>query len=430
LRKRKAEVGELYKKTVLKNGVRVVTERVDQVRSVSIGAWIDVGSRDEAAGEAGVSHFIEHMLFKGTKSRTALEIASSLESVGGTLNAFTGREHTCYFARVLDEHLDKAIDVLSDILKNPLFNRSHLEKEREVILSEIKELEDSPADLAHDHLMSTVWKANPLGRPIIGTAQSVLKLSRAGLVDFMRRNYTSSRVVIAASGNLRHQDLVNETKRKFKFNSDPPPTRTGDPVIPSEPRRMVVKRKTAQAHISLGVPTFPYSDERRYALLVLSNVLGGGMSSRLFQSIREKLGLAYSVYSFIDFFEDAGILGIYMGTHKSNAARVMELVLKEMRRFEKNGLSLTELSDAKHQLKGSLVLALENTSQRMNRLARSELFLRDYLELDQIIDSIDRVKAKDLVGLARELFRPERLSVVALGPLAKNALDRVDWGKL
>ena len=422
-------MAEQYKKTVLKNGVRVVTERVDQVRSVSIGAWIDVGSRDEATDEAGASHFIEHMLFKGTKSRTARQIASSLESVGGMLNAFTGREHTCYFARVLDEHLDKAIDVLSDILKNPLFNRSHLEKEREVILSEIKELEDSPADLAHDHLMSTVWKADPLGRPIIGTAGSVLKLSRAKLVDFMKKNYTSSRVVIAASGNLRHEDLVIKTRRKFKFYSDPPVTKKDRPTIPAEPKRMVVKRKTAQAHISLGIPTFPYSDERRYALLVLSNILGGGMSSRLFQSIREKLGLAYSVYSFIDFFEDAGIFGIYMGTDKNNSVRAIELALKELKRFEKNGLSSTELSDAKNQLKGNLVLALENTSQRMNRLARSELFLRDYLELDQIIDSINRVKAKDLVDLARELFRPERLSVVALGPLAKNALDQVDWGK-
>ena len=428
--RRKANLRETYNKTILKNGIRVVTERIDHVHSVSIGAWIDVGSRDEADNEAGVSHFIEHMLFKGTKSRTARQIASSLESVGGSLNAFTGREHTCYFARVLDEHLDKALDVLSDILKNPLFNRSHLEKEREVILSEIKEMEDSPADLVHDHLMNWMWKENPLGRPIIGTTESVQKMPRARLVDFMRRTYTSSRVVIAASGNLRHEDLVNRIRRKFKFNSDPPVTREDVLTIPAEPKRMVVKKKTAQTHISLGVPTFPYSDKRRYALLVLSNILGGGMSSRLFQSIREKLGLAYSVYSFVDFFEDAGILGIYMGTHESNAVRVVELVLKEIKRFEKNGLTATELSDAKYQLKGNLVLALENTSQRMNRLARSELFLRDYLELDQIIDSIDRVRAKDLIELASEFFRPDRLSAVALGPLAKNALDQVDWDKL
>jgi predicted Zn-dependent peptidase len=248
---------------------------------------------------------------------------------------------------VLDEHLDKALDVLSDILKNPLFNRSHLEKERKVILSEIKELEDSPADMVHDHLMSSVWNASPLGRPIIGTSESVLKLPRARLVDFMKRNYTSSRVVIAASGNLRHEDLVSRTRRKFKFNSDTPITGQDQVTIPAEPKRMVVKKKIAQTQISLGVPTFPYADKRRYPLLVLSNILGGGMSSRLFQSIREKLGLVYSVYSFIDFFEDAGIFGIYMGTHKSNAVRVVELVLKEIKRLKKNSVSPTELSDAK-----------------------------------------------------------------------------------
>ncbi|MGB2804070.1 MAG: pitrilysin family protein [Candidatus Zixiibacteriota bacterium] len=423
-------MGEAYNKTILENGIRVVTERIDHVRSISIGAWIDVGSRDEADDEAGVSHFIEHMLFKGTKSRTARQIASSLESVGGSLNAFTGREHTCYFARVLDEHLDKALDVLSDILKDPLFNRSHLEKERKVILSEIKELEDSPADLVHDHLMSSMWKENPLGRAIIGTTESVLKMPRARLVDFMRRNYTFSRVVIAASGNLRHEDLVKKVKKKFEFNSDLRITREDQVKIPAKPKRTVVKRKTAQIHISLGVPTFPYADKRRYALLVLSNILGGGMSSRLFQSVREKLGLVYSVYSFIDFFEDAGILGIYMGTHESNAVRVAELVLKEIKRLKKNSVSSTELSDAKYQLKGNLVLALENTSQRMNRLARSELFLRDFLNLDQIISSIDRVRARDLIGLTSEFFRPDRLSAVALGPLAKNALDQVNWAKL
>lgn len=422
-------MAQAYQKTVLKNGIRVVTERIDQVRSVSIGAWIDVGSRDEAADEAGVSHFIEHMLFKGTKTRTARQIASSLESVGGTLNAFTGREHTCYFARVLDEHLDKAIDVLSDILKNPLFNRSHLEREREVILSEIKEMEDSPADLVHDHLMSSMWKESPLGRPIIGTTESVLKLSRAKLVNFTRRNYTSSRVVIAASGNLRHQDLVKRIGRKFRFNSDTSITREDCVSMPADLQRMVVKKKTAQTHISLGVSTFPYADQRRYALLVLSNILGGGMSSRLFQSIREKLGLVYSVYSFIDFFEDAGIFGIYMGTHKSNVVRVVELVLKEIKRLKRNSVTSTELSDAKYQLKGSLVLALESTSQRMNRLARSELLLREYLDLDQIMKSIDRIKAKDVIGLASEFFSPDRLSAVALGPLAKNTLDQIDWGK-
>jgi len=420
---------EQYKKTVLENGIRVVTERIDYVRSISIGVWIDVGSRDEKSDEAGTSHFIEHMLFKGTKKRTAKEIASSLESVGGSLNAFTGREHTCYFARVLDEHTNVALDVLSDILKNPLFNPSHLEKERKVILSEIKELEDSPADLVHDFLMRAMWRENPLGRPIIGSAESVLKLTRSRLVDFMNRNYTSPRVVIAASGNFKHEELVNKIKRKFRFSSDPHPASENQMPPQVEPDRMVAKKKTAQTHINLGVSTFPYRDKRRYATLVLSNILGGGMSSRLFQSIREKLGLVYSVYTFVDFFEDTGIFGISMGTHKKNTVRVIELVLKEIRKLKKDSLTSKELSHAKYQLKGNLLLALESTSNRMNRLARYELLLHDYVDLDQTINSINRIKAKDVIEVAEDFFSSDKLSAAVLGPVGKGMLNQVDWGE-
>jgi predicted Zn-dependent peptidase len=317
-----------YRKTVLENGARVVTESMDSVRSISIGAWIDVGSRDEAAQEAGASHFIEHMVFKGTKKRSALEIATSLESVGGALNAFTGREHTCYFARALDEHLDIALDVLSDLIRHPLFNRRDLEKERQVIISEIKEMEDSPGELVQDLLMGTIWKEGSLGRPVIGTAQSVLDLSRSQLLGFMRKNYTSPRMVIAASGSLKHQVFLSKIQRKFGLDS----RYSGSPEIQATPRpgrkRRVVVKKTAQTHISIGVPAFPYQDPRRYSALVLSNILGGGMSSRLFQRIREKLGLAYSVYSFLDFFEDTGVFGIYMGTDRENAQRVMLEVLR------------------------------------------------------------------------------------------------------
>ncbi len=421
---------EVYKKTVLENGIRVVTERIDYVRSISIGVWVDVGSRDEMGDEVGASHFIEHMLFKGTKKRTAKEIASSLESVGGSLNAFTGREHTCYFARVLDEHTDIALDVLSDILKNPLFNLSHLEKERAVILSEIKELEDSPADLVHDLLMSTMWKENSLGRSIIGSAESVLKLTRSKLIDFMKRNYTSPRVVIAASGNFKHKELVDKIKRKFRFSSNSHPASEKQMFPLAEPDRVVANRKTAQTHISLGVPTFPYSDRRRYAALVLSNILGGGMSSRLFQSIREKLGLVYSVYTFIDFFEDAGVFGIYMGTHKKNTIRVIELVLKEIRKLKKDSLTSKELSHAKYQLKGNLLLSLESTFNRMNRLARYELFLHDFVDLDQTINAINKIKAKDVVEVAYDFFSSDKLSAAVLGPVGKYTLNRMNWDDL
>jgi len=421
---------EIYKKTVLENGIRVVTERIDYVRSISIGVWIDVGSRDEKNDEMGTSHFIEHMLFKGTRRRTAREIASSLESVGGSLNAFTGREHTCYFARVLDEHIDIALDVLSDILKNPLFNPSHLEKEREVIISEIKDLEDSPADLVHDFLMNAMWKEDPLGRPIIGSTESVQKLTRKNLVDFMKKNYTSPRIVIAACGNFKHGELVDKMRKKFKFSSGSHPPREKQTLPQAKLNRMVTQRKTAQTHISLGVPTFPYRNTRRYAALVLSNILGGGMSSRLFQTIREKKGLVYSVYTFIDFFEDAGVFGIYMGTHKKNAIRVIELVFKEIIKLKKGSLTSKELSHAKYQLKGNLLLTLESTFNRMNRLARYELFLHDYVSLDQTINSINRIKAKDVIDVAGELLSFDKLSAVILGPVGKYALNRLDWGKL
>ncbi|KPK76830.1 MAG: hypothetical protein AMJ89_03445 [candidate division Zixibacteria bacterium SM23_73] len=415
------------KKTVLKNGIRVVTEKIGYVRSVAIGVWIDVGSRDEESDERGVSHFIEHMLFKGTKKRSAKEIASSLESVGGALNAFTGREHTCYFARVLDEHVNIAIDVLADILKNFLLNPRDLEREKTVIISEIRDLEDSPADLAHDRLMHSMWQDHPLGRSIMGDAESISRMTRNKLIDFMKRNYVSPKVVIAASGNLDHQDLVRMIQEKFRF-SQTDKIRLADQSAPeANQNRVVVNRETAQTHVSLGVPAFPYKNRRRYAALLLTNILGGGMSSRLFQSIREKLGLAYNVYTFIDFFEDTGIFGIYLGTHKKNTVRVIDLVLKEIKKVKKDSLSRQELSHAKYQLKGNLMLSLENTSNRMSRLARHELLLNEYVDLDETINSINKVKGKEVIEVAVDLFDHNKLSAVILGPVGKRAINQVNW---
>ncbi len=417
----------IHKKTVLKNGIRVLTEKIGYVRSVAIGVWIDVGSRDEASNETGVSHFIEHMLFKGTKKRTAKEIASSLESVGGALNAFTGREHTCYFARILDEHLSIAVEVLADILKNSLLNPTDVEREKTVIASEIRDLEDSPADLAHDRLMSGMWQDHPLGRSIMGDAESILRMTRGKLIDFTKRNYVSPKVVIAASGNFNHRDLVTMIQEKFRF-SQTERTHLADRSTP-EPNlnRMVVSRQTAQTHVSLGVPAFPYKDKRRYAAMLLSNILGGGMSSRLFQSIREELGLAYNVYSFIDFFVDTGVFGIYLGTHKKNAARAIDLVLKEIRKIKKHSVSRQELSNSKYQLKGSLMLSLENTSNRMNRLARQELLLGKYVNLDETASSINRVKAKEVIDVAVDLLDSNKLSALILGPVGKRVVNQIDW---
>lgn len=418
----------IYKKTVLKNGIRVVTEKIGYVRSVSIGIWIDVGSRDEGDDERGVSHFIEHMFFKGTKKRSAREIASSLESVGGTLNAFTGREQTCYLARVLDEHLNIAIDVLADILKNSLLSTSDFEREKTVIVSEIKDLEDSPGDLAHDLLMSNVWPDHPLGRSIMGDMESILKMTKNKLIHFIKRNYVSPKMVVAASGNLAHQDLVKMVEEKFQFPPmDDNKPLINPPILEPDQNKTVVGRKTAQTHICLGVPTFPYKDERRYAASILSNILGGGMSSRLFQNIREKLGLAYNVYSFADFFEDTGILGIYLGAYKKDTVRVTDLVLKEIRKIKKDSLAPKELSNAKYQLKGNLLLSLENTFNRMNRLARHELVLNRYVDLNEIMDSINKVKGKEVIEVANDLFDPDKLSAVILGPVGRRVINRINW---
>jgi len=417
----------IYKKTVLKNGIRVVTEKIGYVRSVSIGVWIDVGSRDEGNDERGVSHFIEHMLFKGTKKRSAKEIASSLESVGGGLNAFTGREHTCYLARVLDEHLNIAVDVLADILKNSLLSSSDFEREKTVIVSEIKDLEDSPEELAHDLLMTRMWPGHPLGRSIIGDQESILRMPRSKLVDFIKRNYVSPKVVIAASGNLNHQDLVRMIEEKFQFKQMDKTPMVNAPPLEADHHREVVNRKTAQTHICLGLPAFPYKDKRRYITLILTNILGGGMSSRLFQNIREKLGLAYNVYAFIDFLEDTGVFGIYLGTHKKNTVRAMDLVLKEIRKIKKDSLSRQELSHAKYQLKGNLVLSLENTPNRMNRLARHELLLNQYVDLNETMESIDKVRTTEVIEVANELFDPDKLSAVILGPVGKRTVNLINW---
>ena len=417
----------IYKKTVLRNGIRVVTEKIGYVRSVTIGVWMDVGSRDEGSDERGVSHLIEHMLFKGTKKRTAKEIASSLESVGGALNAFTGREYTCYFARVLDEHLKIAVDVLADILKNSLLNPTDLEREKTVIISEIKDLEDSPADLAHDRLMNNMWQGHPLGRSIMGDAESILRITRIKLIDFINRNYVSPCVVIAASGNLNHQGLLRMIQEKFRFNQTDVLPQGSKPTLGADQNKVVINRKTAQTHISLGIPVFPYKDRRRYAALILNNILGGGMSSRLFQSIREKLGLAYNVYTFLEFFEDTGVFGIYLGTHKKNTVRVIDLVLKEIKNVKKGSLSRQELSHAKYQLKGSLMLSLENTSNRMNRLAQQELLLNKYVDLDETINSINKVKGKEVVEVANDFFDSGKLSAVILGPVGKRVINQVNW---
>jgi predicted Zn-dependent peptidase len=415
----------VYKKTTLDNGIRIITEKVNLVRSVTLGVWIDAGSRQEEENEQGVAHFIEHMLFKGTKKRTAKEIASTLESVGGTLNAFTEREQTCYYARVLDENLNIAIDVLSDILKNSLLSGIDFKKEKKVIIEEIKDIEDSPGILVHDLFMEALWPKHPLGRPTLGTIKSIIKMKKERICDYMKRNYVYPHVVIAASGNLDHNKLVKLIEKNFEFfpfTNNYKNQAAGTP----EAVKLIAKRKSAQTHICLGVPCYAFGNEKRYPLSLLSHILGGGMSSRLFQSIRENLGLAYNIYSFTDYFKDSGIFGVYLGTNKKQAAQAIDLVVKELTKIAKNHLSDKEISDAKRYYKGSLILSSESTSTRMNRLARNELYLNEYIDWNQTIQRIKEIKKEQIIEVATEVLNPDKFSLVVLGPAAFNTLEKIN----
>ena len=419
-----------YQKTVLDNNLRVLSEKIDSVRSITLGIWVDVGSRDEDKGESGISHLIEHMLFKGTKNRTAKEISLSLESVGGILNAFTGRENTCFFAKVTEKHLEIALDVLSDLILNPLFNPGDFKKEKKVIAQEIKDLEDNPSETIFDLLMQVLWGDHPLGRPVIGTLENILSLEKNQVVDFMRENYTVQRIVIAASGNLSHRRLIDLVKTKFRLPDNI--TRTKSKIQPLKPLSLkkVFFKKTAQVHICLGFPGYPYNHSQRYPTLLLGNILGGGMSSRLFQNLREKFGLAYNIHSFIDFFRDKGVFGIYLGTDKKQVIQAITQVLKELNRIKKEKLSKKELENAKNQLKGNLILSAESTSSRMNRLALLELYLGEYISLERTIHSINKVKAKDISEAANELLDGSRLVAAILGPVNQKIIQKINWNHI
>ncbi len=416
-----------YSKTVLENGIRVVSSRMPQVRSVCVGVWVDAGSRDEKPGENGISHFIEHLVFKGTKKRTARDIAVSLESVGGSLNAFTGREHTCYYSKVLDEHVGIALDILSDILKNSLFRQADFKREKSVIIEEIMDAEDTPSDLIFDLFMEALWGKHPLGRPIIGTLPSILKIKRKQVLDYLNRNYVYPRVVISASGKIDHQELVKKVEKSFRFYQ-----KNLDKNVPQEElipysTKKVRKRKTAQTHVCLGFPGYSFTDPRKYPALVLSSILGGGMSSKLFQKIREELGLAYNIYAFSDFFKDGGVFGIYLGTNQEKLIPCIKLILREFHSIKKKKISRDELEHTCYQLKGGLIFAAESTTNQMNRLARNELFFQDYFSLDKTISLINKVKAVDVLEVANQLLDLDKLSVTVLGPVEKNVFSKIDW---
>ena len=403
-----------YKRTVFPNGLKIISEAIPHVRSVSLGLWIDVGSRDENEKNAGVSHFIEHMVFKGTRNRDASQIASYLESVGGVLNAFTSREQTCYFAKILDQHLPRAVDIIFDLAQNALFDKSNIDKEKRVILEEIKDIEDAPSDLVHDRFARAFFGPHPLGRPILGEKATVKGMGRVAILRHLNKYYHPDRMLVAASGNLDHAALVNLVGQAFGAGEhDGSPINRKRPVF--KPLRKAIKRKSSQVHICLGVPAREFNDPSRSAMFILNSMLGGGMSSRLFQKLRDNLGIVYNVYTYLDYFQDTSVQGIYLATDRKNVRRAIEAVMKEIDRIASEPLPEADLSRNKEQLKGHLMLGLENTSSRMNRLAKHELLIGRYIPLDETVLGIDTVKAEEITDLARELFRRDRFTAVTMG---------------
>ncbi len=400
----------------LPGGLLVLSEEMPGVRSVSVGVWVRSGSVHESSAELGASHLVEHMVFKGTERRSAKDLALVLERLGGSLDAYTTREHTAYHARVLDEHFDIALDVLADMVLHPLFREQDLELEREVVLEEISTVEDTPDDLVFELHSQALWGDHPYGYPILGTRETVGRLSAEDLRGLHEQRYRRPNLVVAAAGSVRHCELVDRVAELF---ADAPNGAEAVPVplpTPAEGKSLRVERSTAQTHIVLGSHTFGHRDPRRYALVLLSSAFGGGMSSRLFQRVREELGLAYTVFSFQSFYAEAGIAGVYVGTRHEWADRAEAVLREELARLARTGLTAEELEDAKGQVKGQLVISLESSGARLQRLAGYGLYEEPFLTLEELMARLDAVTLDDVAAVAAECFDPDRQVGVRLGP--------------
>jgi predicted Zn-dependent peptidase len=415
--------GAGYQKTVLENGIKVITEEIPYLKSVSIGIWVITGSRDEQPNENGISHFIEHLLFKGTEQRSAFDIAKEIDSVGGTLNAFTGREYTCFYAKVIDKNLPLAIDLLSDIFLQSLIDPKDVEKERMVILQEIKMVEDTPDDYIHDLFNRVCWGNHPLGYPIFGTSELVQSFHREQIYHFFKENYQSNRIIVCAAGNLRHQEVVGLVGTTFGQISKSNKIR--ERLRPdSISTTNIWTRALEQVHFCLGTKGLRHNHSLRFASYVLNTILGGGMSSRLFQEIRENRGLAYSVYSYLPTYIDTGLVVVYAGTNEGSFQEVIELILREFNRLKSKPFKNGELETAKEQLKGNLLLSLESSDNLMTRLAKNEIYFDSYLPVEKILRGIDEVKEEEVQSLAGDIFDERFFCLTVLGPMDGNHLDK------
>ena len=412
------------RREVLPNGLTIITEQMQHIRSATIGIWLGAGSRDETASANGISHFIEHMVFKGTKHRTAEEIAREADAIGGNLDAFTAKECICFSMKVLDEHIGTAMGILSDLVLNPVFDADDIARERGVILEEIKMEQDNPDYLVHEIFTQNFWKDHSLGRPILGTRETVKQFDRKLVLAAYRSLFRPGNMIIAAAGNLKHKTFVKMARAQFEHlkPAGKPPAST---QAAAESRITLRNKKSLeQVQLCLGVPSHAIAHEQRHASYVLNTLLGGGMSSRLFQNVRERQGLVYSIYSDLNPYRDTGCLAIYAGTSRESVGKVVRSVVEEFRKLKNELISPEELSRSKAQLKGNLMLSLESSTSRMSNLARQEMYFDRFISLDELIQKIESVTAAQLHELAREFFQTQRIAVTILGNLKDFKVSR------
>src|SRR5580658_1288242 len=412
------------RRTVLPSGLTILTERMEHIRSVAMGVWIRAGSRHELPEVNGISHFVEHMVFKGTQSRSAKRIAREVDAIGGNLDAFTGKETICFNLKVLDQHVPTALDVLSDLVLNPVFNNDDIMRERGVILEEIKMDEDNPDYLVHEIFTQNFWKDHPLGKPILGTKETVKKFERVTVLDTYSHRFAPGNIIVSAAGNLDHDRFVELVTKHFEHMK---PRKNGfHSPVPKIVSKITLRNKKAleQVQLCLGVPSHPIAHEKRHAGYILNTLLGGGMSSRLFQNIRERQGLVYSIYSDLNPYRDTGCLAVYAGTSRESASKVVQSVVSEFHKLKAEPVPAEELRRSKDQLKGSLMLSLESSSARMSNLARQEMYFDRFYDLDELIEKIEAVTVEDLTSLANEFFNTESVAVTILGNLTGLKISR------
>ncbi len=410
----------MYQKTVLRNGIRLVTEKIPFAHSVSTGIWVNVGSRDENPVERGITHFIEHMLFKGTKRRTALDIAKEFDSVGGFANAFTSKEQVCFHAKVLAAHLSLLIDLLSDLFLQSVFDPAEIAREQSVIIQEIRMVEDTPDEFIHVLFQEDFWKQNPLGLPIYGTVDIVEKIGRNEMLDFITNRFNPERIIVSAAGNLEHQnfvDLIAPSLETLNHRVQQPERFAPDCHFFSK----VVKKDLEQAHLVIGMPGTSQTDETRFASHLLNVILGSSMSSRLFQEIREKRGLAYSVYSFCHSHEDSGMLGIYAGISPENIQEVLQLINEQLFILAQKPIPEAELNSAKEYIKGNMYINAENNDYRMNRLAKNEFLFGQYVPFEEVEKKVNMVTPEDIQAWFRSIYSPDKMASMLYGPVEKES---------